>query len=456
MAKSKQQCVLFPNLFDKPVSVEFTQPDQSSDGGVVLLKAMDEKMNLTSRIARVIHDERQQGKITHEIQELLRERVFGIACGYPDQNDAARLCDDPMMKLVCHGSLEEDKSLGSQATLSRFENAASRTDLLRVAYAITDSVMEREKRKRRRQKVRRIVIDMDPTEDPTYGDQQLTFFNAYYDNWCYLPMVTTIQFEDESEQYMVAPVLRPGNAKGSLGAISILKRLLPRLREVFAKAKIYVRMDGAFATPEVFAWLEAEHLKYVVNMGKNSVLKRFAEPLMKRVRRQGKKSGETEKEYGEVQYKAGKWKEPRRTIIKAEVVRLQGREPRDNPRFVITNLSWSPKRVYRFYAKRGDAENRIKELKDGLRFDLTSCTKFEANQFRNLLTAAAYVLYQQLRQEASGTECAHAQVWTLRERLIKIGVVVKKSVRRFVLQGPLAFPWFSDWRRLAIRLGASP
>jgi hypothetical protein len=456
MRRKSQQTVLFPKLFDKPVAMEFTQPDQSSDGGMILLKAIDERMGLTQRMAEAIRDERQPGKVRHPMADLIRERIFAIACGYPEGIDAQVLRHDPMMKLVCRGSVEGTPSLASQPTLSRFENAPKRTDLLRVAYAMTDTVLETQRKKRGGWRVRQIVIDMDPTEDPTYGDQQLTFFSAYYDNWCYLPMITTIQLDDESEQYMVAPVLRPGNAKGSLGAVGILRRLLPRLRKTFPRARISVRMDGAFATPEVFEYLEGEELGYAVNMAKNEVLKRLAEPRMKRVRMQSEKTGQTQKEYGEALYRAGKWKKDRRVVIKAEVVRLEGREPRDNPRFVVTNLSWKPRNVYRFYGCRGDAENRIKELKDGLRFDLTSCPRFQANQFRNLLTAAAYVLYQQLRREARATECATAQVWTLRERLIKIGVRVKESVRRLLLEAPRAYVWYSDWRRVAARVGASP
>ncbi|MFQ5916045.1 MAG: IS1380 family transposase [Nitrospinota bacterium] len=453
MAKRNRQTVEFPHLFEKPLVMKFTAPDQSSDGGVLLLKAIDKKMRLTQRLAEAIRDRRQPGKVVHPIREMLQERIYGIACGYADANDAARLAKDGAMRLACE---KRDEDLASQPTLSRLENAVTRTDLFRFGTLFTDVVLEREKRKRRRRKVRRITIDMDPTEDPTYGGQQLTFFNAYYDNWCYLPMVTTIQFDQEREQYLVAPVLRPGNAKGSLGAISILKRLVPRLRKAFPRAEIFVRLDGAFATPEVFSWLEEEELPYVVNMAKNPVLKRFAEPLLKRVRRRSNKSGQSEREYGEARYQAAKWKRKRRAVIKAEVVRLQGREPRDNPRLVITNLSWSPKGVYRFYRKRGDAENRIRELKDGLRFDLTSCTKFEANQFRNLLTAAAYALYQQLRYEARGTECERAQVWTLRERLVKIGVVIRESVRRIWIEAPRTYVWLSTWRAVAARARAGP
>lgn len=449
------QGVLFAGLFDKPVSVAFTRPGQSSDGGALLLKAVDARLGLTQRLAEVLRDRRQPGKVTHAITEMVRERVFGIACGYPDGNDAAKLSDDPMMRLLCHGAATAEKPLASQPTLSRLENSIRRTDLVRMAYALTDTVLASE-RKRRRGRAKQITIDMDPTEDPTYGNQQLTFFNTYYDNWCYLPMLTTLQFDGEAEQWLVAPVLRAGNAAGSLGAIALLKRLLPRIRAAFPGAKIFIRMDGAFATPEVLAWLEAAGLHYVVNMAKNSVLKRFAEPLMKEVRRQVTVTGCTEKRYGEASYRAGKWRVARRAVLKAEVVVLDGREPRENPRFVITNLAWKPKRVYRFYAGRGDVENRIKELHYGLAFDRTSCTSFWANQFRILLVAAAYTLYQQLRRDAAGTDCARAQVWTLRDRLIKIGVVVRESVRRILVEGPLAFPWFGTWRHIAFRLGASP
>lgn len=436
---------------EKPIKMEFTQPAQSSDGGALLLKVADEKMELTRRMAEAITDKRQEGKVVHAVEEMLRERVYGIACGYPDGNDAEQISRDPVMKMICGQTPIGEESLASQPTLSRFENGIRRTELLRLGYAITDAVIERERKRRRRNPPSRITIDMDPTEDRTYGDQQLTFFNGYYDNWCYLPMVTTIQFDRESDQRLVAPVLRPGNAKGSLGAVGILKRLVRRLRAAFGGVRIHVRLDGAFATPEVFDYLEGEKFTYVVNMAGNSVLQRHAEPLMKEVRRLAKEHKTTQKRYGEVMYQAGKWKHPRRTIIKAEVVVCEGHDNRDNPRFVITNLGGSPKAGYREYTRRGDAENRIKELKEGLCFDRTSCTRFDANQFRNLLTAAAYVLFQELRVDARGTSCADAQVWILRERLIKIGVVIRESVRRILMEGPRWYPWMDVFRRVAMR-----
>jgi hypothetical protein len=452
MKEKNQQGVMFEDLLDKPVSVEFTAPDQSSDGGVLLLKGIDRKMGLTERLAGALREVRQRSKVRHQIVEMLQERIWGIACGYPDANDAAHLAKDRAMQLACERGREP---LASQPTLSRFENRVTRTDLLRLAYAFTDAVLDRERRKRQGKKVRRITVDMDSTEDRTYGGQQLTFFNAFYDNWCYLPMVTTLQFAQEKEHYLVAPLLRPGNAPGSLGALSILKRLVPRLRAAFPEAAILVRMDGGFASPEVLAWLEAHRITYVVNMAKNSVLKGLAESWMPAVRQRAQETGHTEKAYGEAQYQAGKWKHPRRVIIKAEVAVLSGREPRDNPRFVITNLPWSPRKVYGFYSDRGDVENRIKELKDGLRFDLTPCPSFRANQFRNLLVAAAYGLLQQLRYEARSTRCEKAQVWTLRERLLKVAVVIRESVRRILFEAPRAYAWLTTWRAVAVRVGAT-
>ena len=453
MASDSKQSVIFPNLAVKPVHVEFTRPEQSSDGGVILLQAIDRRLGLTERMASVLADRRQSGKVKHPMVELVRSRVYAIACGYPDCNDLDALRIDPVLRIVC-GANEAADTLASQPTLSRLENSVSRTDLLRAAYELSDCVLAQQAKRRGRRKVREITIDMDSTEDPTYGDQQQTFFNAFYDNWCYLPMLTTLQFEDEPDHHLVAPVLRPGNANGSLGTIAILKRLVPRVRAAFPRAAIRVRLDGGFATPGVFDWLEQHSLGYVVNMPKNSVLNGLAEPLMKVVRQRSAATGKTETAYAENRYQAGKWASSRRVIIKAEVVQLEGREPRDNPRFVITNHKGSPKNIYRFYRKRGDMENRIKELHYGLGFDRTSCSSFQANQFRNLLTAAAYVLFQELRATAANTAYARAQVPTLRDRLIKIGVSLVESVRRFLLDGPASFPNRNDWFKIAMACGA--
>jgi hypothetical protein len=225
----------------------------------------------------------------------------------------------------------------------------------------------------------------------------------------------------------------------------------------FPGARIRVRLDGGFAHPDLLDFLEGEpNLEYVIAMAKNAVLKRKAKPAMRQARRLSRQSGETEHVYGEANYAARTWPQQRRIIIKAEVVRAEGKNPKDNPRFVITNMKQSPQWLYEeVYCQRGEIENRIKELHD-LQIDRTSCNDFWANQFRVLLTAAAYVLMQELRLKAANTSCARAQVWTLRERLLKLGARVLVSVRRVVVHLPASFPFLPTFRQVALALGASP
>ena len=449
------QCLMFPELFDRPVVVKFDQQQGSSDGGALLLKAADQRLGLTSALAACLDDQRQAGKVQHEIDEILIQRVMAIACGYEDANDAARLASDPIHKLLVGRDPLHGRDLASQPTLSRFENAPDRKQLFRMAEALADTVIERH-RSRLCGRARRITIDLDPTDDPTHGEQQLSFFNGHYDTWCYLPVVGFLTFNDEREQYLFTAILRPGNAPGARGALEILRRLIPRLRAAFPGAVLRVRMDGGFATPEVFAFLEEQsRLEYVINMASNAVLKRLVEPAMKRVRRQTKKSGKTEHVYGECLYGAKSWGKKRRIIYKAEVVRHGEHEPKDNPRFVVTNMKQSPQWLYEeVYCQRGDIENRIKELHDGLEIGRTSCTDFWANQFRVLMTAAAYVLMQELRLHSAHTDCERAQVSTLRQRLLKLGAYVVVSVRRIIIHLPQAFPYRNTFHHLAASLGA--
>jgi Transposase DDE domain group 1 len=453
---STRQSVLFSDLLGKSVVAQFDQQHASSDGGAILLQACDRHLGLTEALIGGIDDRRQSGKIQHAIGELVRQRLYAIGCGYPDANDASRLGADPIQKLLCGRDPLSGEDLASQPTLSRFENAVNRADLYRMGVALADTVIDRHRR-RLQHKVKRITIDLDPTDDPTHGAQQLAFFNGHYDTWCYLPVAGFLSFNAEPEQYLFAYVLRPGNVTASVGTIGILSRLLPRLRAAFPRARLRVRLDGGYAAPEIFAFLEREGLEYVVGMAKNKVLERRAARLMGSARRVSRETGESAHLYSECRYAAGTWPERRRVIIKAEVVRHPGREPKDNPRFVVTNLKASPRHLYEaIYCARGDVENRIKELHHGLDIDRTSCTRFLANQLRALLTAAAYVLYQELRLRAARTAFRSAQVSTLREHLLKLGAWVHSSVRRIVLHLPAACLHRNDWQIIARNLGAAP
>jgi hypothetical protein len=454
MTHDTTQPVLFAEDFHKSVTVTFDQPDSSSDGGAILLKPIDDELSLTERLARCLRDRRQAGKILHSSADLLRQRVFGIAAGYPDCNDADALANDPVQKLLLDRDPIDGQSLGSQPTLSRFENAPSSLELFLMADELADVVIERHQA-RLGGKARRITIDMDPTDDPTHGAQQLTFFNGHYGGFCYLPMVGTLQFNDEREKYLFTVVLRPGNAHCSRGAIGILKRVIAKLRVAFPKTQIRVRLDGGFATPAILDYLDQERVEYLVGFAGNSVLEARVEPLMRAVRVLSATSGKTETLFADIQYQTKTWSKPRRLTLKAEVVRFPDRPARDNDRYVVTNLRLKPERVYKIYRGRGDMENRIKELHHDLEIDRTSCTDFKPNQFRVLLTAAAYVLMQELRLRAANTEFATAQVGTLRQRLFKLGAWVERSVRRIVLHLPLSSPWARSWRAIASAVGAT-
>jgi hypothetical protein len=447
---------LFPEIFAKPAVLQFDQRQGSSDGGAILLKAADRRYGLIDSLAGCLRDQRQAGKVDHALKELLAQRVFSIACGYPDANDSARLGADPIHKMLLDRDPVTGLDLASQPTLSRFENSVDRKQLYRMGETLAESVIERHA-KRLHGQARRVTIDLDPTDDPTHGAQQMSFFNTHYDSWCYLPVMGFVSFNDEAEQYLCAAVLRPGNVTAPAGAVGILRRLLMMVRHFFPGVGIRIRLDGGFAHPALLDFLDAEpNLEYVVAMASNAVLQRKAEEAMQVARVIAGVTGGTEHVYGEANYAAGSWERERRILIKAEVVYGEGKEPKDNPRFVITNMKQTPQWLYeKVYCQRGEIENRIKEL-HALQIDRTSCSDFWANQFRVLLTAAAYVLMQELRLSAAHTNCARAQVWTLRERLLKLGARVVVSVRRMVLHLPASFPFLPAFRHVALALGASP
>ena len=306
-----KQGVLFSNLFRRPVTAVFDSPQSSSDGGSLLLKACDAALGMTETLASWLRDGRQPGKVVHGVRELLRQRVFAIACGYADGNDASRLRRDPVFKLLAGRDPDQGRDLASQPTLSRFENSIRRRDLLEAAKAFAAAVIERQRR--RRKGVKQIVIDFDPTCDPTHGGQQLSLFNHFYDTACYLPLVVFLTFDNEREQYLVCAALRAGNAPAKQGVAGILKRLLPMLREAFPKARLRVRLDAGFAGPELLEAFEREGLEYVMCLAGNPTLKRAAAGLMEPVWKEYEQTGKRPQErYGDCLYGARSWKRRRR------------------------------------------------------------------------------------------------------------------------------------------------
>ena len=451
------QCLLFGDLAKRPVTAVFDQTQGSSDGGAILLEASDRRYGngLIEGLTACFQDRRQAGKVEHTIDAILKQRVYGLACGYEDANDAARLSKDPIHKMLLDRDPVTGLDLASQSTLSRFENAAGPRTLYRMGMSLAEAVMERHKR-RLGGHARLVTIDLDPTDTDTFGAQQLSFFNTHYDNWCYLPMMGFVSFDEEPDQYLCVALLRPGNVGAAVGAVGVLRRLIDRIRSAFPMAHIRVRLDGGFAAPAVFDFLDKEpKLEYVVAMASNAVLDRHAEEAMEVARMCSGLTEQTEHVYGETHYAAKTWEYERRVVIKAEVVQHEGKDPKDNARFVVTNMKQSPQWLYEeVYCHRGDVENRIKELKS-LAIDRVSCTGFWANQLRVLMTAAAYVLMQEIRLSAALTSLARAQAWTIRERLLKLGARVVSSVRRLVIHLPKAFPWKVEFQKVALALGAT-
>ena len=448
-AHSDTQAAFFPDLLEKPLLAVFDSELTTSDGGAILLHAKDQQLGVIGRVAAAIEDRRAPARAKFSVEEILRQRVLGMGCGYSDANDAASLRTDPVMKMCSSRSPASGDSLASQPTVSRFENSITLEDASRMQAAFMDSVLEA-CRRRYGKRVRRVIIDLDPTDDPTYGSQQLSLFNGFYGNHCYLPMMGFVSFDDHPEQHIVAAVLRPGNAPGTQSALDILNSILVRITRLFPRARVLVRLDGAFSTPEILDWLDgANRIDYVVSMAKNPVLERLVEPKMLIARALSEVSGDSQRVYGSTTYAAKSWGRHRRVVLKAEVTRYRGRDPRDNPRFVVTNLKNDPELVYRLYCGRGDCENRIKEMKLDLNSGRTSCTRFEANQLRLTMAAVAFMLIQELRADLHGTGCERASVATIRCRLLKIGARIAETSRRFVMHMPSAFPWIRAFQLIA-------
>lgn len=452
MAKSTRQAVLFDDQFLKPVTAVFDAESQSSDGGALLLGGIDRELGLTARIAACLLDRRDPERSAHSVPDMVRQRVFSLAMGYADGNDAGRLAADPVLKTLCDRGPASDADLASQPTLSRFENAPSARDLVAAGLTLEQHVVGQLARTHRR--ARLVTIDMDTTEDPTHGQQQFSFFNGHYGSWCYVPAFAFMSFDGDPEQYLVHARLRPGNAPVIRGAIPTLRRLVALVRQRFPRARIRVRLDAGYASGRLFDALEEWGVEYLVSMQGNAVLDRLAATLQEEAR-QRFPQGEG-RLFGGFYYAARGWSRRRRVVVKAEVVAHPGRAPKDNPRYLVTNVRHLPEAAYDLYCLRGDSENRLKELHNDLEVGRTSCSRFLANQLRVLLTATAYVLFQEMRRRLRGTELQRAQVGTLRLKLLKVAARMVESVRRVVLHLPRDFPWKLLWRRVALGVGAVP
>lgn len=429
----------FPTAAGVPLVAAFDGGRLTSDGGLPWLAEADTFLGLCALLGDCIPDWRRR-PVVHQVETLVRQRVYQIACGYEDQDDADTLRGDPLLKLVCGRLPDSGRDLASQPTLSRLENAVDRHTAERLATALVDLYI----RERGRHGVpHHVLIDVDGTDDPAHGDQEGVAYHGFYQQHMYHPLLV---FDGDTGQLITA-VLRPGNSHGSRFLILVLRRLVRRLRQTWPAVAIELRADSGCAVPRLYAWCEATGIAYTIGLIPNPVLERLAAPLLADAQAQSEEQdGAKVRLAGEASYHAGSWPQPRRVVFKAEAL---AKGP--NTRFVVTSRPDPPLALYDFYVDRGQAENFIKDFKNALRADRLSDHRFWANQFRLLLHAAAYWLLHTLRRWLTHTEAARYQFDTLRLRLLKIGGRVWEFLGLVRLALAAGHPSAALWLHLAAR-----
>jgi hypothetical protein len=437
MKNYTKQLLLFKGLSNKKIEADFNGGEVSSDAGVLFLREVENRIGLISKMTDTLKDRRHPGYVKHQVLELFKQRVLQIACGYEDGNDSSELREDPIMKIACERVPDDEKDLASQPTISRFENSLSRTDLYRIAEVFVDVFIASYS-----EPPEGIILDIDDTDDLTHGHQQMTLFNSYHDDYCYMP----IHIYKGKSGKLITTVLRPGKRPTGKQIVSILKRVVQKIRQAWPEVGILLRADSYYSSPAVFDFCEETDIKYVLGFKPLSPLVRQVTSFIEEVSQRFNQERHPVKMFTETLYKAKSWPKDRRVIAKVEYNSLGS-----NTRFVITNLEhWNRRFIYQtVYSGRGAMELMIKEHKNHLLSDRTSCTTFSANQFRLFLHSAAYVLLHIFRTlHLKGTEWASAQFDTIRLKIIKIGARIIQLSRKIRIHLPTSFPWKEELRKI--------
>jgi hypothetical protein len=424
----------FSSRGSKTVVADFQGGRLTTDGGALILGEVADQIGLFDALDAAIPDPRHPLFIVHDQRALLAQRVTAIALGYEDLNDHQTLRTDPALQVAAGRAPETDLPLASPPTLCRLENRVDRKALVKIAEVLVDQFIAAHP-----QAPEHLILDFDATDDPVHGKQEERFFHGYYDHHCFLPLYVFC-----GDELLVA-YLRPSDSDASTHARAVLKLLGRRLRAAWPGVKITIRADSGFCRWRLMRWCDSNGIGYVLGLAKNPVLQRAALDEIERAERQFHRTGQPQRAFGSFAYAAGSWDRPRRVIVKAEHT-AQGK----NPRFVVTNVPYDPQELYEdVYCQRGEAENRIKEQQLDLFADRTSCHRFVANQFRLLLSSAAYVLVQALRRTALvGTELAEAQVGTIRLKLFKVAARVVVTVRRVMFHLSSSYPYQAIFREV--------
>jgi hypothetical protein len=399
---------------DANLLMRFDGGQLTSDGGVPWVARAEEALGVCAALAACVPEWRRGG-VRHSLETLVRQRVFQIACGYEDQDDAATLRSDPLFKLACGRRPASEPDLASQPTLSRLENAVDRHAVEGLAGALADLYI---RERGRGGAPARILLDLDGTADPAHGQQEGVRYHGYYRQHMYHPLLVF----DGDTGHLITAILRPGDVHGSRFVVLVVRRLVRKLRAAWPNVAVELRADSGFAIPRLYAWCEANAVDYTIGLIPNPVLERLAAPLLEDARIQSvERGGAKVRLAGEDRYQAGPWPRPRRVVFKAEILRKG-----PNTRFVVTTRTDDPLVLYDHYVDRGESENWIKDFKNALHADRLSDHRFWANAFRLLLHAAAYWLLDQLRRWLLSAQAPRLQFDTLRLRVIKIGGWVRE------------------------------
>lgn len=411
---------------DKQLACDFKGGQISSDTGLLAVRELEQKLGWLRGAASLIEDPRREDRTELDTLTLLRQRVFGLIAGYEDQNDHDRMRTDPVLKLSCDRGLEDDP-LASQPTLSRFENCPTPLEVVRLNRQLVGHYIALH----REGPPGEIVIDIDPTDDPCHGAQQLALFNGFYDQRMYLPLLV---FE-RSSGMLLGVRLRGGNVHAAHRVVQTLGPIVRALKTAFPQARIVLRADAGMAVPRLYRFCEAEGLGYLIGISTNAVFKRHTEPDLRRVSERFEATGKMRRHFSSRWHKAGTWRRKRRVIYKVEV----GPEG-TNRRFVVTNMKGLPVHLWRLYCDRGTAEGFIDQLKNALKADRLSCRRFTANAFRLIQFALAYNLMRVFGSKLAGTVLEGATVETIRTRLLKVGARIRTTVRRVWVHIAGGFP----------------
>lgn len=441
--------LFFPFFADRNLIVQRHPGQISSDAGLLPIRQLDQRLRFTARLAAGLRDDRHAP--CHTQLEMLRQRLYGILADYEDCNDHDTLRDDPIFKLLAD-RLPADDPLASQPTLSRFENAVTIDTLWQTLDFLTTTGIERLREKHGGQLPGQLTLDLDATDDPTHGQQQLALFHGYYEQHQYFPIVVS----EPSTQHVFYAALRPGAVHAAHGADDDVRFVVARLRAAQADVAIHLRGDSGFGVPRMYKICEENRLTYTLGIGANKRLQAMAQPLLDRAVAEYERTGEKQRLFAHFAYQAGSWAHPRTVIAKAEC-----QAAGTNLRFVVTNLAVhsdaDAERVYDDYIQRGTSEQRFDELKNGLHADRLSCHRFVANFWRLLMHTAAFNLLNWLRDDPQvPAELRTAQPATWRSRILKVAATVIQSARRVVVAIAGQWPHWSSVYAVAVRSGAMP